>query len=143
VLLNPKRCGDASVSEIEAPVEAGMTEPERSGAEPRPGVPVRGSTGGRPIMAALDLFGRRWTLRILWELRDGALGFRALQARCDGMSSSVLRQRLLELVAAGLVERPGDGYALTGLGREAEQALRPLDRWARRWAAGHNESAVR
>jgi DNA-binding HxlR family transcriptional regulator len=106
----------------------------RPGTRPRPGVPVRGSAGGRPIMAALDLFGRRWTLRILWELRDGPLGFRALQARCDGMSSSVLRQRLLELESAGLVEQPGADYALTDLGRDADKALRALDRWAHRWA---------
>ena len=103
--------------------------------QPLPGTKVRGSATGRPIMAALDLFGRRWTLRVLWELRDGELGFRALQARCDGMSSSVLRQRLVELEAAGLVERHGTAYALTHLGRDAEHALRPLDRWARRWAA--------
>jgi DNA-binding HxlR family transcriptional regulator len=32
---------------------------------------VRGSKSGRPIMALLDLLGRRWTLRILWELREG------------------------------------------------------------------------
>ena len=38
---------------------------------PRPGRRVRGSRSGRPIMAALDLLGRRWALRILWELRDG------------------------------------------------------------------------
>src|SRR5580692_3422404 len=48
---------------------------------PRPGRPVRGSTTGGPVMAALDLFGRRWTLRVLWELRDGAVGFRLLQQR--------------------------------------------------------------
>src|SRR6185436_20644032 len=64
---------------------------------PRPGRPVRGSTTGRPLMAALDLLGRRWTLRILWELRDGPVGFRDLQARCDAMSPSVLHQRLNEL----------------------------------------------
>ena len=34
---------------------------------------VRGSRSGRPIMALLDLLGRRWTLRILWELREQAL----------------------------------------------------------------------
>jgi DNA-binding HxlR family transcriptional regulator len=107
-----------------------VTEPGKV----RPGVPVRGSTGGRPIMAALDLFGRRWTLRVLWELRAGPLGFRALQARCDGMSSSVLRRRLLELEAAGLVARPDAGYALTDLGRDALTALRALDRWSQRWA---------
>ena len=41
---------------------------------PRPGVPVRGSATGRPLMAAMDLLGRRWALRILWELRDGPRG---------------------------------------------------------------------
>jgi DNA-binding HxlR family transcriptional regulator len=40
---------------------------------PRPGTKVRGSSGGRPIMALLDLLGRRWALRILWELRGGPL----------------------------------------------------------------------
>ena len=37
----------------------------------RPGRPVRGSRTGRPVMALLDLLGRRWTLRVLSELRDG------------------------------------------------------------------------
>jgi DNA-binding HxlR family transcriptional regulator len=96
---------------------------------------VRGSTGGRPIMAALDLLGRRWALRVLWELRTGPLGFRALQAACDAMSSSVLRDRVAELAEAGLVGRDGDLYALTPLGAELGRALGPLDAWSRRWAA--------
>ena len=50
---------------------------------PKPGTPVRGSRTGRPIMAALDLLGRRWALRVLWELRGGPLSFRELRARCD------------------------------------------------------------
>ncbi|WP_157545734.1 winged helix-turn-helix transcriptional regulator [Hamadaea tsunoensis] len=41
-------------------------------------------------MAALDLFGRRWNLRVVWELRHGPVGFRDLRQRCDNMSSSVL-----------------------------------------------------
>ena len=87
-------------------------------------------------MAALDLFGRRWTLRIVWELRQGALGFRALRRRCDDMSSSVLRQRLSELVEARLVQQDRDAaYTLTDLGREAHRALRPLLRWSNDWAA--------
>ena len=103
---------------------------------PAPGRPVRGSTTGRPIMAALDLLGRRWSLRILWELRDGSLGARALQARCDDMSSSVLYDRLGELVEAGLVAQdPGADYGLTPLGRELGKAIGPLDRWANRWSA--------
>ena len=57
-------------------------------------------------MSALDLLGRRWTLRVLWELRDEPVGtFRELQQRCDGVSSSVLTDRINELRAAGIVER--------------------------------------
>ena len=104
-------------------------------AGPLPGRPVRGSTTGRPIMAALDLLGRRWTLRILWELRTGPTGARDLARRCDGMSSSVLYQRLGELVHARLVEQDDDErYVLTDLGHSLGEALAPLDRWAKRWA---------
>jgi DNA-binding HxlR family transcriptional regulator len=95
---------------------------------------VRGSATGRPIMAALDLLGRRWALRVLWELRDGPVGFRDLQQRCDGMSSSVLRQRLVELEDAALVERTADGRnGLTLLGRDLGTAIDPLTAWAQRW----------
>ena len=85
-------------------------------------------------MAALDLLGRRWALRVLWELRDGPLGFRALQAACDGMSSSVLRDRLHELTEAVLVERRDDAYQLTTLGADLGNSLAPLTRWADRWS---------
>ena len=97
---------------------------------------MRGSTTGRPIMAALDLLGRRWALRVLWELQDGPLGFRQLQGRCDAMSSSVLRPRLVELVEGGLVHQSDDGYALTRIGRELGEAIMPLNRWAQRWQKG-------
>ncbi|WP_369213696.1 winged helix-turn-helix transcriptional regulator [Streptomyces flavofungini] len=86
-------------------------------------------------MAALDLFGRRWSLRVMWELRQGPTGFRPLQQRCDGMSSSVLRQRLVELTEAGLVTQRGTSdYTLTDLGEDACRALGPLARWAEGWA---------
>jgi DNA-binding HxlR family transcriptional regulator len=102
---------------------------------PTLGRPVRGSTSGRPIMAAFDLLGRRWALRILWELRDGPVGFRDLRQRCDGMSSSVLRDRLAELTAAGLVAKDdADRHALTPIGQELGPAFGPLNRWAERWA---------
>jgi len=101
----------------------------------RPGSRVRGSTTGRPIMAALDLLGRRWCLRILWELRDEPLGFRALRERCDAMSTSVLRQRLVELLDAGIVEQDDEQrYRLTRLGVELGTALEPLLKWSQRWA---------
>ena len=87
-------------------------------------------------MALLDLLGRRWTLRVLWELRDGAPAtFRELQARCDGMSSSVLAQRLAELSDAGIVSgSQGDGYSITEEGSSLIESLGPLEDWAKRWA---------
>lgn len=102
---------------------------------PRPGAPVRGSDSGRPIMALLDLLGRRWTLRVIWEMRDGALTFRQLQERCGSTSASVLNQRLGELRAAGIAEAGDGGYRLTGEGKRLLAAYRPLQEWADRWAA--------
>jgi DNA-binding HxlR family transcriptional regulator len=92
-------------------------------------------------MAALDLLGRRWALRVLWELRGGPLGARALKARCDEMSSSVLYQRLDELERAGLIRQDSSlGYELTPLGRELGLAIEPLKKWSQRWARGHSGS---
>ena len=85
-------------------------------------------------MALLDLLGRRWALRILWELRAGPLTFRDLQSRCDGMSSSVLNQRLTELRAAAILEQSGNGYRLTPEGEDLLAAFPAFQTWADRWA---------
>jgi DNA-binding HxlR family transcriptional regulator len=88
------------------------------------------------MMALLDLLGRRWSLRVLWELRAGALTFRALRERCDEVSPSVLNTRLLELRELALVDVDEDGYVLTAQARALGTLLLPLDAWAERWAAG-------
>jgi len=86
-------------------------------------------------MALLDLLGRRWTLRVLWELRDAHLAFRALQAACGGISPTVLNTRLGELRDAGIVELdPELGYGLSRLGRELVERFVPLVAWSERWA---------
>lgn len=116
------------------------TDARRSRATPLPGRPVRGSLAGRPIMALFDLLGRRWALRVLWELRDTpAPTFRALQQRCGGISSSVLADRLRELDEAAIVVRNEQGYALTPAGRDLLARLRRLDDWATRWAPAPRE----
>ena len=95
---------------------------------------VRGSRSGRPIMALLDLLGRRWALRIIWELRDDRrLTSRALRTACDEASPTIIQARLSELREAGLVEL-GDGYRLTALGKELMETLLPLHRFAERWS---------
>jgi DNA-binding HxlR family transcriptional regulator len=87
-------------------------------------------------LALLDLFGRRWALRIVWELRAGPLSFRDLQARCDAMSTSVLTRRLIELREAVVIERAADGaYHLSPSGEELLAGLRRWEEWAERHAA--------
>ena len=101
---------------------------------PVPGKRVRGSRTGKPIMAFLDLIGRRWALRILWELNAGPLRFRALQAAC-GASPGVINQRLRELKAWNLVVLQDDGYAPTPAAHELLGLLLPLHAWCERQAA--------
>ena len=102
---------------------------------PTPGRRVRGSRTGRPIMALIDLLGRRWALRVVWELREGRLTFRALQDACDGVSPTVLNERLRELRESRLIDlAPSEGYGLTALGRELITVFLPLVEWSKRWA---------
>jgi DNA-binding HxlR family transcriptional regulator len=102
---------------------------------PKPGQPARGSRTGRPIMALLDLLGRRWTLRVIWELRNAPLSFRGLRAACDDVSPTILNRRLKELREAGIMEADGFGYGLTDAGHALLRALSPLQEWADDWAA--------
>lgn len=111
-------------------------------ATPKPGRPTRGSRSGRPIMALLDLLGRRWTLRVIWELREAPLTFRALQAACDDVSPTMLNRRLAELRDAGVVATGDGGYALTEPGRALLAAMAPLQKWADAWAAGQAGQGV-
>lgn len=95
---------------------------------------VRGSKTGRPIMALLDLLGRRWTLRIVWELREEPRRFRELQDLI-GASPTIVNTRLAELREAKLVELDeAVGYRLTSLGNELLKLFLPLHVWSEKWA---------
>lgn len=91
-------------------------------------------------MAALDLFGRRGALRILWELRESTLTFRALQDAAQ-TNPALLNSRLKELRESELVAHVGEGYALTPLGRDLLNALKPLSKWAEGWAKVKSQSS--
>lgn len=108
-----------------------------------PGTKVRGSTSGRPIMVLLDLLGRRWALRMLWELRAGPLNFRQLQTACGDISPTVLNTRLAELRDAGIVAVSGEGYLLTQQGGDLLAALLPLNDWAEAWAGSISAAGIR
>lgn len=94
------------------------------------------------VLALFDVLGRRWAMRVVWELRPGGLTYRELAARVPGMSTSVLTQRLRDLRAAGLVEHEhGAGYGLTPLGHDLLAHLAALRDWADRMGFGSGLSA--
>ncbi len=57
------------------------------------------------LVRAFDLLGKRWTGVMLGTLSGGPAGFRALARAVDGISDSMLSDRLSELSNAGLVTR--------------------------------------
>jgi DNA-binding HxlR family transcriptional regulator len=86
--------------------------------------------GERAVDGVLDLLGRRWAMRLVWELRRNALSFSELRER-TGISPSVLSGRLGELAGAGILERDAvRRYRLSGQGRELARILYELNRWA-------------
>ena len=89
---------------------------------------------------AIDIIGKRWTGLILRVLLDGPQRFGHLVHAIEGLSERMLSERLKELEARGLVERrvvPGAPvrieYALTEKGRDLQEAIAAIQRWAERW----------
>ncbi|MGH2956807.1 MAG: winged helix-turn-helix transcriptional regulator, partial [Solirubrobacterales bacterium] len=83
----------------------------------------------RPMSQILELLGRRWSLRMVWELRRDAVSFSELRER-TGISPSVLSTRLRELEQLGVLRRDGSRrYTLSGSGRELARLLYELNRW--------------
>jgi DNA-binding HxlR family transcriptional regulator len=88
-------------------------------------------------MRAFDLLGKRWTGVVLGTLSGGPAGFRALARAVDGISDSMLSDRLGALTSGGLVTRTVDegpplsvAYELTDAGRALLPALEQISRWA-------------
>ena len=80
----------------------------------------------------LDQLGRRWSLRLVWELRRDVVSFSELRER-TGVSPSMLTTRLRELEALDIVERDdARRYRLSGNGRELARILYEINRWAER-----------
>ncbi len=92
---------------------------------------ARQSVTDRATSQVLSALGYRHALRVVWELRAGALNFRQLQAACGAISPGVLQCRIKELRALGVIERiAGLGYRLTVEGEGLFTILAPLKFWA-------------
>jgi DNA-binding HxlR family transcriptional regulator len=89
------------------------------------------------LTRAFDLLGKRWTGVVLATLSGGPAGFRAISRAVEGISDSMLSDRLSELCTAGLANRSVDegppisvAYDLTDAGRALLPALEQIARWA-------------
>jgi DNA-binding HxlR family transcriptional regulator len=93
--------------------------------------------GDAALARAFEFLGKRWNGLVLGNLSAGPAGFRELSRATEGISDSVLAERLSDLTAAGLVTRtvePGPplsvSYALTARGEALIPALRQVSLWA-------------
>jgi len=86
-------------------------------------------------MAAFDLLGRRWMLRMLWEMRLGSVRFSEFRNRIPEASPTTISQRLDELLEARIISRTKSGYRLTKHGAALLLALGPLELWAQSWGS--------
>jgi DNA-binding HxlR family transcriptional regulator len=91
------------------------------------------------LAQALDLVGERWALLVVRELVFGPKRFTDLKAGLPGISPNVLTQRLTELEQIGVVHKrrlpppvAASVYDLTDWGRELDESLMVLGRWAAR-----------
>jgi DNA-binding HxlR family transcriptional regulator len=89
------------------------------------------------LARAFDFLGKRWNGVILGTLMVGPATFSELSRAVEGISDSVLSERLTELAVAGLVVRTVAGgrpvsvtYTLSPSGEALMPALQELTRWA-------------
>jgi DNA-binding HxlR family transcriptional regulator len=89
------------------------------------------------LARAFRFLGKRWNAVVLGHLSAGPAGFRDLSRAIDGISDSVLSDRLSDLAAGGLITRSVDegppvsvSYALTDCGRALMPALEQIAVWA-------------
>jgi DNA-binding HxlR family transcriptional regulator len=87
---------------------------------------------------AFSLLGKRWNGVIIGTLISGPAGFSDIRRALDGISDSVLSERLSGLATAGIVNRvvdPGPpvgvSYELTSAGHALAPVLHQLMEWAR------------
>ncbi|RKR90756.1 HxlR family transcriptional regulator [Micromonospora pisi] len=89
------------------------------------------------LSRAFGVLGKRWSGVVVGVLGTGPAGFRELARAVEGVSDSVLSDRLSELTEVGVITRTVDpgppvsvSYELTAAGQALIPALRQIARWA-------------
>jgi DNA-binding HxlR family transcriptional regulator len=107
----------------------------------RPGAQDQGAVSLCPrFHRAVELIGRRWTGAVIRVLIPRARRFNELLAAIPGISDRLLTERLRELESMEIIRRQVEAgspvrvyYELTECGRQLEEPLDALGRWAERW----------
>jgi DNA-binding HxlR family transcriptional regulator len=93
--------------------------------------------GDVSLKRAFVFLGRPWNASVLGALSSGPAGFREISRSIDGISDSVLSNRLASLTEADLLSRTVDEgppvsvtYELTDAGRALMPALHQISAWA-------------
>ena len=88
------------------------------------------------LRRAAELLERRWLLSIVYASLAGAQRFTEFRQAVEGISPKTLSDRLVELEAAGILERrvipanpPYAEYRLTPRGRDLAPVLEAAVRW--------------
>ncbi|MFP5519162.1 MAG: winged helix-turn-helix transcriptional regulator [Bdellovibrionia bacterium] len=90
-----------------------------------------------PVSVALEVFGGKWKLQIIWILHAQSHRFGELKRLLPGISEKILIQQLKQLVDDGIVLRhqfpevpPRVEYSLTEKGQTLLPVLEGLKLWA-------------
>ena len=97
---------------------------------------------------AIELIGSRWTGAILQTLLRGRTRYAAIKVAVPDITDRMLSERLRSLEVEGLVLRAvvpetpvRVEYELTRKGRELQDALGEIAKWAEKWIPIHGEWA--
>lgn len=89
-----------------------------------------------PVATCFQLFGNKWKIYIIQQLKERAFGFNELQRSIVGISQKVLSSNLKEMEAAGLVTRTvipetpiRTEYALSEVGESLMPVINSMVEW--------------
>ena len=93
-----------------------------------------------PVAGTLDVVGDRWTLLIVRDLLRGHSKFGELRRSVEGVTTTMLSDRLKRLEAEGVVERqiyseypPRAEYVLTAKGHALGMVVGALSAWGQQY----------
>lgn len=99
-----------------------------------------------PIITAQRVLSSKWSLIIIFILKDQPMRFNELLRMFDGMSHATLAKQLKQLESFGIVHRevynqipPKVEYSLTNIGHQLEPTLKCLSDWSELYIKHFNQ----